>query len=251
MICMGSASSAFISALCARSARPNQLKKCKSGYEYSVLAEINAELLPNLLKETRERLRNLNLKTIGDIRNMSKNFLMSRLDQEGEKLYALAQGIDVSRKRTQKIHRIRSEVIFPVNTNDLPRLYSAIQYGSDQLTFKLRQHKMKTNQLTMVITFSDNKTSQQTHRFNNPTWKFMKIYDGAMKLFTALFSRRVAIRKITQVSGKLFPDDGQLHLFETAQEKDHQRVGEALDKVRCTFGFDAIQNAEVMRFLSD
>ena len=250
-ICMGSANTIFIATLCAQSARPNQIKKCEKGCEPLVLADINARLLPDLSKETRDRLRNLNLKTIRDIWKMSKNFLITRLGYDGEKLYGMIRGLDVNRMKKRQVQRVQSDVEFTVNTNNVSALHSAIQYIADQLSFKLRQHKTKTQSITEILVFSDNKTNQKTHRMGTPTWNYTDIFPTAMNLFPALFTRRVAVRSIKLRSGRLFAEDGQQELFESPQEKRNNKVAEALDTVRSTFGFNAIQNAEVISFLHD
>ena len=248
-ICMGSANSVLIATLCANSALPNQIKKCEKGCESSILANINAQLLPNLSQETRTRLRNLNLKTVEDIRSMSKDFLISRLGRDGEKIYGMIQGLDFRTKKRCQVQRIQSEIDFATNSNDLSILHSAVQYISDQLCFKLRQHQKKTKSVTEILTFSDNKPYQQTYKLSRTTWSYSDIYHSAMNLFSALFTRRVAVRKIELRSGRLFTDHGQLDLFETFREKKHNQVAEALDIIRCNLGFNAIQNAEALSFL--
>ena len=178
---------------------------------------------------------------------MSKSFLVSRLGNEGEKLYGMIRGITgYTQKKQNPLQQVSSEIEFTRNTNNLPTLHAAIQYLADQLCFKLRQDKAKTKKIIEIITFSDGKYSQQTHTFHTSTWKYDDVFYAATNLFSALFTRRISIRKITLKSGPLFTDDGQLELFESQKEKKYNKVAEALDHIRNTFGFDAVKNAETM-----
>jgi len=247
---VGSATSAFISGLCARSAGRLEIKKCEPGFESLVLADMRVGLLPGLPKTIRERLRNMNLKKIGDIQDKSKDFLISRLGEEGERVYWMVRGVHLDSRKKKSPERIQANQVFDVNTNDLSRLDSALQYVADQLSFKLRQHRKKTPGLTLAITFSDSKTSQHTSGLRSPSWEFSDIYQEAGRLFNLVFTRRVAVKKIDLASSRLQPDNGQLNLFETRYEKKHKKVARALYAVREKFGFNSILNAKAAEYIS-
>lgn len=245
-VSVSSGTSAFISLLCAKSIEPDTVKKCEPGLESLLLAELEIQLLPKLSKKTKARLQNLNLHKIGQIQLLSKNFLISRLGKEGEYLYYLIRGVEFSKMQKSVQQRILTGITFPVNSNEQLKLEAGIQTITDQLTFQLRQNKQLTNSITLILTYSDNKTVQQTHRYAVAINGFPRLFQTALTLFIECRVRRVSIQKVELLSGKLYPDNGQLELLESDRDKKEKRIGQFLDRIRNKFGFKAITNAKSM-----
>jgi DNA polymerase-4 len=245
-VATGAGSSTFIARLCARAAGENGAKRCEPGREYEVLAALKTTLLPGLGRKARQKLENYNLTRIGQVQGLSFDFLKSRLGAEGERLYYMVRGLNLEQKRHALFKRVRVDRTFPVDENDMKNMSRAVRYLSDRLCFELRQCSGKTGRLTMIIQYSDSKSAQQSARFHEPTWRFLDILRRAQELFAGLYKRRVSIRCLSLDTGKLYCDNGQLSLFDTAAEHRDRAVASQIDRIRERMGFDAIMNGDAI-----
>lgn len=247
---IGSAGSVFTARLCALSAACGQVKKCEPGFESLVIADLSASLLPGFSEETRKRLANMNLKTIGDVQDLSPDFLRSRLGDEGERLYFMVRGVRLAEKKKSPAGIPAAELTFDVNTNDVKALQAVLHYLADRLSYLLRQARKKTGGISVTATYSDNRRGRQQHRFRVPTWECPDIYQSSRTLMDRLLTRRVAVKRLEVRADRVSVDYGQLDLFETIKEKKIKALARSLDQVRNKYGFNCINNASVTEYLN-
>jgi DNA polymerase-4 len=245
-VACGAAPSSFVAEICAKAARPNGIKACSAGSEPEVLSPLPVSLLPGLTKNAQQKLKDYNLSSIGDVQALSYHFLESRLGEEGRLVYAMVRGLHYKKENRKKSPGLAAARTFRQDMNDVFKIRENIQYIVDELTFLLRQHRQHAGAITFVITFSDSKASQRTAAFAEPVSAFADILNAAYRLFDALYTRRVSVRRIALKAGRLAQDNGQVHLFETETEKKHERVGEAIDRVRSRMGFNTLLNGNLM-----
>ena len=78
-VAIGVASSRLIASMLARLARPCGTRICLPVTEPETLAELSADLLPGVSARAKERIRQYGIKRIGQIQNLGKEALVTRL----------------------------------------------------------------------------------------------------------------------------------------------------------------------------
>lgn len=238
-IAVGIASGRLIATMLARLARPDGTRVCLPGDEAETLAAIGADLLPGVSDRARERIRQYGIKRIGQIRDIGKDALVTRLGGEGERLYSLSVGVDAKRK-IEKDESIDAETVLDQDINDERVLRQHVRYTADRLSHALKVASAWTTRVTFVLTYTDSRRTQKTTSFAAPTNDVDRLTDAALRLFRDLYQRRVAIKSIRLVVRRPRQDTRQMDLFESAAEKRRRSVGSAVTDVRAKLGFDAV-----------
>ena len=241
----GLAGSAAAAAVCSRAAQPGGVMACPPGEEERVLYGLSVHLLPGLTKWLREKLKNYNIRTIGDLSRLSRDFLRSHLSGPGDKLYLLVHGWTLDRTALARIRQVEAGVTLDWDTNDKNRLQNALRKLADELGFKLRQAQRPCRCLALTRVYSDGLPEQRSQRLAGPTQDFLALLQAGQEMLAAANSRRVAVKQLALQARQLQEDNGQQGLFQAPEERKQQAVGEALYKVRRKIGFQSVTNGNI------
>jgi DNA polymerase-4 len=103
----GVAPNKFLAKIASDWGKPDGLFVIRPGDVDSFLSPLPVERLPGVGKVTQERLDNLGIKTVGDMRKLDRSMLEERFGRHGVRLYELARGVDdnevVPNRPTQSI----------------------------------------------------------------------------------------------------------------------------------------------------
>ena len=238
-VAIGIASSRLISTMLARLARPSNTRVCMPGTESDTLASISADLLPGVSNAAKERIRQYGIKRIGQLQDIGKDALVTRLGGEGERLYSLSIGVDAKR-RIEKKETIETETVLDRDINDERTLRQHVRYTADRLSHEMITASAWASRMTFVLTYTDRRRTQKTTSFTAPTNKREKLTDAALRLFRDVYQRRVAIKSIRLQVRQPRQDTRQLDLFESKREKQQRTIGLAMANVRDRMGFDSV-----------
>jgi DNA polymerase-4 len=236
---VGASRSVVISRILARQSRGSGIGICQAGDEEAFLAKCETKYLPGISPLCREKLKKFGLKRVDQLQKIGREGLRNHFGDEGEKLYCLSHGMDVSYTDKQT-KSVEVETIFEHDINDFTVLRERVWYTIDKLCNELKKEGVLTNRMTILIRYGDNKTVQRTIRLGTITNDFLTIRDAFAKAFFDLYQRRVAI-KLLQLSVKKFESEtGQLDLLETTWERKQKALSGKILEVRERMSFDAV-----------
>jgi DNA polymerase IV len=235
----GMASGALVARIMARGALPGAVRVCPEGREEAELAACETKVLPGLSPGCRERLRKYGLLSVGQLQRLDRTELVARFGREGERLYGLARGIDIKESSGPDVP-LRAETVFDRDVNDGALLHQYLRRTIDRFCFGARRSKLAVHRLRLVIRYTDRKTAQRTIIFTNGAADYLTIARRVAAAFDALYVRRVGLKSMLLVGGRLDAESGQMELFESDGAAKQRKIGEKIAAVREEMGFDAV-----------
>lgn len=220
------------------------IRLCQPGQEMATLENVSLESVSWLPRIVRERLERLGLRTLSDIRRQPRQFLRLHMGPHGERLSALAAGIDSD--AGQRAKGVSVDMVLPRDEVDRRTLRSAVHELADRLAFALREKSLGARELSLRVSWADGQELSAHDRPVPPLESFLPLRESAWRLLAQLDSRRVAVRSFRLVADRTYELSGQEDLFATAESVEQRQLGEALDKVRRRMGFEAVRNGLVM-----
>ena len=241
-IAIGISRSKLISRMMAKAARPDAVRICEPGQESDVLGSLDAALLPGLSPPCREKIKKYGLRKIGQIQRLGREALIRRFGMEGEKLYTLTSGVE-SDSGGARGKALYAETVLDRDINDRVLLVQNVRYTADKLCHGLKIENARTKRLSFILKYTDYRTVQKAALLSSPTNDFITIAQASIRLFEALYQRRVAIKSMKLVAGRPQGDTGQLDLFETDGQKRQRSLGCAITEIRKQMGFGIVLSA--------
>ena len=237
---LAAASTRGVAEILARLPGTQSIRLCPAGQELASLEPVILASVPWLPRQVREKLDRLGLRTLGDVRRQPRSFLRLHLGPHGERLSALASGLESDlggRSRSVVVEQAlqRDEV-------DSQALRAAVHELADRLAFALREKALGAREITLRISWSDGQEMSALAKPAVGLESFLPLREAAWKLLSQLDSRRVAVRSLRLSGGRNYALSGQEDLFVTAEAIEQRRLGGALDKVRRRMGFEAVRN---------
>ncbi len=241
-VALGLAATRLMARVMARQAHPAGLCICPPGREAEWLAPMEPSVLPGLSPQCRDRIRRYAFTSVGQIQALGREAIAARFGEEGDKLYTLACGLDLSRVAGKggKGGGIRAETVLHEDLNDDDALARVVRLTADKLAFRLREGGCVAAKLTMAIRYSDHRSVRKTLKVAPATDGFEELADLALLAFRGLYTRRVALRAILLVVDRPETEKGQLDLFEGLADRRARAIGEALTRIRVKRGFAVI-----------
>lgn len=228
--------------------KPSHVLSIHSGCEQPFLAPLPTMLLPGLHRthtsRVLQRLKDLNLLTLGALASVSLAYLQAALGPAAGLLHDWALGIDPSPVHPPIAQPMieRSLHLNPDEVDDgvlLGRLYRL----SEQICTTLRQRQRMCRHISLTVRHSDHveQTAQET--LPHGTYWEADLQPVLTNLFYRCFSRRVRLTRLMLQASRLEPPARQLSLFDESESivlpRSH-RLSLAFDQIRAKFGEQAL-----------
>lgn len=208
-------------------------------------------------KSTDKKLRNLGIKTIGDIANADEKVLHSHLGKMGSILWGFANGYDDSPVRLEHTHApVKSVGNSTTTFRDLVNdedVKIVIYMLSESVAARLRENGFQCR--TVEISVRDNELFSFTRqtKIDHATNITGEIAETVFALFKANYNWRQPIRSIG-VRGADLVSEGyydQLDLFGNVIFREKcKKVDAAVDDIRRRFGYHSIQRGLMYKDLA-
>lgn len=208
---------------------------------------------------TAERLKDLGVKTVGDLAALPKRDVLKRFGASAIWIHDLAHGIDprrVTARREEKSHGM--ERTFAEDIADREELRGLLFTFCEEVAFYLRDKGLRGKTVTLKARFGDFRTVTRTKTLDFPTNLGARIFatarellgkveDRPLRLLGVQVSRLEDVRQ--PVQAKLFEFGGD----DVQQRRDiletHERLAKvtpSLDKLRRKFGKGTVVPASLL-----
>lgn len=224
--------------------KPNAQKQIPPGTEKDFLAPMSIEKIPMIGKQTASYLYDMGVRTVGTLREMPVNFLVSAFGKNGIALWNKAQGIDDSPVVPYSEQKsISTESTFDTDTIDVKRLKSILIAMVEKVGFQLRNQKKLTSCITVKIRYSnfDTETKQVHIPYTSSDHVLLRT---VTQLFDKLYNRRMLIRLVGVRLSGLVHGNHQINLFDDTAETIN--LYEALDHIKHKHGVEKIVRATTL-----
>ena len=186
------------------------------------LAPLDVDRIPGVGKVGTKKLRAVGVRTIGDLRRLSRETLGSMLGKRGGRLYDVARGIDprpvVARRERKSLGR---EKTFERDLLDLGPLRETLAQQSERIARDLEKQGWLVRTVTVKVRYSNFQLTKRRHTFARPMQRGREIASIAQEiLVNRTEAGRRAIRLVgVSVSGFVpsAGEQGELPLFPATQ----------------------------------
>ncbi len=188
--------------------------------------------------KTAKKLADLNIRTFGDLRKMSAEWLELRFGADAQHYHDLARGIDerpVTPDRQAK--SIGQEETFGVDVADRDALRQTLFAQAEQVGRRLRKAGLRAKAVWVKIRFGDFQTITRQCTLDEPTDVTTALYDAAAGLFDAWSREAFAPVRLIGMAGKnLAEGGGQLSLFPDPETQKQKAMDSVLDRINQKLG---------------
>ncbi len=243
----GVASNKLVAKIASEVGKPNGLVVVPQGEEAAFLAPLPVQMLWGVGPKSRDRFREVGIRTIGDLAALSEDRLAAILGERGMELAARARGIDA--RPVAEGHEAKSmstERTFREDVASWPELRRTLLKMSETLGRRLRRQGFVGSTVRIKLRWPDFTTLTRQARLDQPTDQDGEIFSAALELTRKAWKRGRAIRLMGVGVADLGPPLRQLNLFDASWLKD-ERLLQALDDIRNRYGPRAIRRAGTMR----
>jgi len=199
-------------------------------------------------EKTRQALRDLGVRTIGDLARRDREDLARRFGTQGEHLWKLARGID--RRPVQASDEVKSvgnEHTFDQDTGDARLIATTLMRLCEKVAHRLRERALCGRTVTTKVRFEDFTTLTRATTLERGLDSAPEIYRVAVANMERADVGERKLRLLgVSVSGLARGGPQQTSLFDLApdhrrQQDRRHRLGEAIDTIKERFGHDALR----------
>lgn len=219
---------------------PNAITVVPPGEEAAFLAPLPVEALWGVGPKTAERLKELGLRTVGDLARWPEDDLRRLFGKLGQELAQRARGHDDRPIITSHESKsISQETTFIQDVREGSLLRRTIQELSDGVGRRLREENLSGTTIRLKIRWPDFTTLTRQTSLDHVTDSPVEINQTAVELFERVWQPGKAVRLIGVGVSGFGPPIRQLGFWEGDLEKD-RRLQDAIDSLRERFGRSAI-----------
>ncbi|MGV3488991.1 MAG: DNA polymerase IV [Tuberibacillus sp.] len=197
-------------------------------------------------KKTAEKLRALQIYTIGDLAHFNKNQIAAELGIQGEKLHERANGIDerpVDPEAEATYKSISQSTTLPediVSQNEAKAVFTRLAEGIEK---KLKEKKYVAYQIAITIRYFDWQTTNRAKSFKKAVSLKEEILEIALHLFADHWDGRPV--RLLGLSAHSLEDavkaTKQLDLFTYEKDAKEEPLIEVIQKLEDKFGDHIVQ----------
>lgn len=221
------------------------------------LSEIKEKMWPLSVKElffvgraTFQKLRNLGIKTIGELAQTDLSIIKSHFGKYGEVIWSFANGIDVSAVEPapppNKGYGNSTTTAFDLVDASTARL--VLLSLAETVSARLREDNVKISVISVGIKDYNFIYYGHQRTLDTPTNITYEIYETACQIFDEMWNK-IPIRHLgIHTSHVTTENSRQLNIFDKIDYEKMERMDKAVDEIRKRFGIDSIKRAS---FLND
>lgn len=248
IISVGISYNKYLAKLASDLGKPDGLRIIRAQEAFEILRPLPVSRLWGIGEKTSGLMDRYGIYTIGDIQDLTPQWLQDRFGSSGLRFWQLAHGIDERPVEADYDRKsLGREITFPYDTADLTYFDKLIEVFAAELCRKLRQDKMEASAVTIKLRFADFKTITRSQTIPGCNSERIvasiaremlgKTYQKEpLRLLGLSLGRLSPISKIEQ--GCLFDDDKQL-----GRDKKMEQI---VDEIQSRFGSDAIKWANLL-----
>ena len=216
----------------------------EEGQEKAFLSPLPVVLVPGLDEGDLVRLREFRLDRVSQVLAWSLPQLEVVFASHGQLVYESMRGIDTSPVLPVGAERpeISADHDFGNDSNDVETLHAALFALVEHSGRKLRQRRLATQRLAIVLDYSDGVRIARQGSLTPASANDRRLFELAKVVLDRAWARRVRIRHLRLCLDRLTFPPAQLDLF-ADRSHGHQkddRLMQSLDEIRGKFGVAAV-----------
>ncbi len=196
-------------------------------------------------KKTVPKLHNLRIKTIGDLANSDKEFILKRFGKFGLTMWNYANGIDDSEvNNKQELPKsIGNSVTLPSDLKDIEEINKIIVALCEQVAFRLRHYNLIANVVSVQLRTKEFVDYSHQKQLKYETASTKEIIETTKEVLKEMYKgepiRLVGVR-VDNLESK---DEVQMSFFADKTEQKQEKIDSVLDSLKSKYGYNSITRA--------
>lgn len=249
-VSVGLAGNRMMAKVASAHGKPGGVVWIPPGQAEPFLAGLPIRKLPGVGHKTAEVLGDMNIRTIEDLRRLSRASLRAMFGLRGEVLYERCRGRDSETLRPEARPRtISRETTFHKPEQDPAKVQGMIHYLLERAMRAMRQQGLMTKTVELTIRYDDGRGRASAKSLAEPADDDDVLLEAVLVLLARLHSRRVALRHVGIVLSNFSPAAAAATLFEHARSARAHDIYRALDLIRDRWGHAAIVTGKSIELL--
>lgn len=196
-----------------------------------------------------EKLRNMNINTIGELAEVPVDTLVKKFKSMGKMMHEYANGIDNSPVYYEKesVKSISSSTVLSYNYHDIVKIREVVMSLAMDVGKKLRNSKMYADTIGIWLKYSYFEKVSKQEKLDVSISTDDEIYSNAIRIFDKLWNREDGVRSICVfISGLSSIKRKQLSLFDLdGSDENDDKLQDVIDSMRNKYGDSIIKFANV------
>ena len=241
-VSVGVSHNKFLAKLASDMEKPDGLTVISRDMTGAWLARLPVDKLWGVGPATQRELEAMDVRTFGDVREMSNQQLRRCFGDFGEHFAALARGVDDRSVTPDKQAKsIGQEQTFTVDLTDADEVRRAMLDQAEQVARRLRKQELMARVVTVKIRYGDFETITRSETLDELTNATDDIWRTARALFDRWATKAFQPVRLIGVTAKDLAGGGQPGLFTQAEKERKRRIDETTDKIVEKYGKRAIR----------
>lgn len=198
-------------------------------------------------RKTIPKLHAMGIKTIGDLANQDKEYMIKKFGKHGLLMWKYSNGIDNSEVNyiEEKPKGIGNSVTLPTDIRNKVGLEKVILTLVEQVTYRLRMYNMYANVVNVQLRTSEFKDFSHQRKLSSSTANTKNIYNTAKELLSEMYKEGTPIRLVgVRVDNLIEENEVQISLFgNLEEEKKQEKLDNVVDKLKQKYGYNSITRA--------
>ncbi|MBO5356960.1 MAG: DNA polymerase IV [Clostridia bacterium] len=200
-----------------------------------------------------EKLNRIGVKTIGQIAELSHEYMMKKFGKAGSDLWIYASGLDKSevahKDHYEPAKSVGHGITCVADIRRLDEAYKVIYALSQDIGYKLRAMKLKARGVSLGIKYKDLSYQGYQIKLENPTQDEGFIAKTACEMLKSKHDPMHIIRALTITAINLENENAneQISMFFDYESRDkREKLNKVLDLIKSEYGKDAIRPAIIL-----
>lgn len=197
-------------------------------------------------RKTVPKLYNMKIKTIGDLAKTDRIILVKKFGKYGNILWEYANGIDNTSVNYIEYEpkSVGNSVTLPIDISNKEKIKEVVLELTEQVTYRLRKHKLKANTVTVQLRTSDFKDFSHQKKLECVTSNTKNIYNKTVQILDEMYKDGLPIRLIgVRVDNLVSEGSEQLSLFSSQDSQKQDKLDKVLDELKDKYGYESIKRA--------
>lgn len=207
-------------------------------------------------KSTAEKLRSYNIRTIGELAESSRPFLVTRLGKLGGMIHDYANGRDMSpvaslSDEEEMPKSVGNGMTFRRDLVTADEIRVGLISLSEEVAARLRRHKLCAAGLSVTVKGADLKTVSRQKQLKNAADVGRILAEEAFSLVLQIWTVGVPVRSLTVTAMELIPADAaseQISFFDTTEAHTEKigKIEKTVDEIRRRYGYFSMIPGAIM-----
>lgn len=245
---VGVAPSKFVAKIASDINKPGGFVVVDAGRVQAFLDPLPISRIWGAGKVTVKLFERMGIRTIGQLRRQSEDWLQSHFGRLGIHLWQLANGIDEREVITDsQAKSISHETTFAEDLTDQDQLEAWLLHLTEQVAWRLRKHQLKGKTVNLKLRHHDFKTITRSRSLPEATDNTDKLWKLTRQLFQSYWDGKNPVRLIGMGVSGLHDINDLIIQGDLFERPETSRIDQLADNINARFGKTALQRGRSKR----